>query len=338
MYLNPRRNTLCALFSLVAAAGAFLALAGCGQKNTPEAIKQGVVRDVPGTFKKDSTDVRVDAVSFRGKEAGATVTFTRKGGSDAQMHYLMELRSDKQWHIKSPSPAIGALTASVGKPSVENPTPVPLSWSGGELRVKSAPFYVESFVFDPKQNRADVPSGTQFDIAGGYPVPIRILSMGFGFQGGTITPVYQNVALTLDAVPREERVLDFGVIQVSPGIKYHVHLIAGDETSLFVDAAHTVYPGPSRDVRPGGPFATLRVKADKTTGPVPNVRVLVKERTGVTFTATTDVSGEAVLPIWELNDRFCTLSLSGFDSIPLPLPVVAAGEGLVEYAVGLRAK
>jgi hypothetical protein len=98
-----------------------LFLAGCAKKNdTPEAIKQGVIRDLTasGKFDMQKMDVIVDAVSFRDKEADATVTFAPKGGSAADgmnMKYLMEQRDDGQWYIKSRSAAdTGAVHGASG--------------------------------------------------------------------------------------------------------------------------------------------------------------------------------------------------------------------------------
>jgi len=97
------------LTSVVIAA---LLLAGCAKKNdTPEAIKEGVLRDISKSFNVSNMDVVVDSVSFRDKEADATVTYMLKGGSASQgmtMRYVMERRDDK-WYIKSrASSAAGA--------------------------------------------------------------------------------------------------------------------------------------------------------------------------------------------------------------------------------------
>ena len=60
------------LTSVVIAA---LLLGGCAKKNdTPEAIKEGVLRDISKSFNVSNMDVVVDSVSFRDKEADATVT------------------------------------------------------------------------------------------------------------------------------------------------------------------------------------------------------------------------------------------------------------------------
>jgi hypothetical protein len=86
-------------------------LTGCAPKNdTPDAVKQGVVRDLAKKFDMTKMDVIVDSVSFRDKEADATVTFTVKGGSAAQgmtMKYVMERHDDGQWYIKSRASAAG---------------------------------------------------------------------------------------------------------------------------------------------------------------------------------------------------------------------------------------
>jgi ketosteroid isomerase-like protein len=86
-----------------------LFLAGCAKKNdTPEAVKQGVIRDLAasGKFDMQKMDVIVDSVSFRDKEADATVTFAPKGGSAAEgmaMKYVLERHDDGQWYIKTRS-------------------------------------------------------------------------------------------------------------------------------------------------------------------------------------------------------------------------------------------
>jgi hypothetical protein len=105
---------------------AALLLAGCAKKNdTPEAIKQGVLRDISKSFNVANMDVVVDSVSFRDKEADATVTYMLKGGSADQgmtMRYVMERHDDGQWYIKSrassavpASDAAGATAASGSK-------------------------------------------------------------------------------------------------------------------------------------------------------------------------------------------------------------------------------
>jgi hypothetical protein len=93
-------------------------LSGCAQKNdTPDAVKQGVVRDLAKKFDMTKMDVIVDSVSFRDKEADATVTFVVKGGSASQgmtMKYVMERHDDGEWYIKS-----RASTAAAGAPDGE---------------------------------------------------------------------------------------------------------------------------------------------------------------------------------------------------------------------------
>jgi hypothetical protein len=94
-------GAILALFALI--------LAGCAKKNdTPEAVRQGVIRDLTGSghFDMKKMDVIVDSVSFRDKEADATVTFAPKGGSAADgmaMKYVMERHDDGKWYIKSRS-------------------------------------------------------------------------------------------------------------------------------------------------------------------------------------------------------------------------------------------
>ncbi len=80
-------------------------LAGCASRNidTVDAVKQGVIRDIPKSINIGAMDVNVVSVSFRDKEADAVVSFTPKGGPAAPgltMSYTMERRTDG-WHIKS---------------------------------------------------------------------------------------------------------------------------------------------------------------------------------------------------------------------------------------------
>lgn len=115
MKIETFRTLACAL-ALTA-----LFITGCAQKNdTPEAVKQGVIRDLAKKFDMSKMDVIVDAVSFRDKEADATVTFTVKGGSASQgmtMKYVMERHDDNQWYIKSRASSGGAAGASGSLPA-----------------------------------------------------------------------------------------------------------------------------------------------------------------------------------------------------------------------------
>jgi len=82
---------------------AALALIGCAKNiDTPEAVKQGIIKDIGKKVDIQNMDVSVDAVSFRAKEATATVSFRPKGGDRSQsitMMYTMERQGD-EWHVK----------------------------------------------------------------------------------------------------------------------------------------------------------------------------------------------------------------------------------------------
>ena len=97
-----------------------LLLSNCAQKNdTPEAVKQGVIHDLATKFDMTKMDVIVDSVSFRDKEADATVTFALKGSNASDgmtMNYVMERHDDGQWYIKSRASA-----ATAGSPPVAAP-------------------------------------------------------------------------------------------------------------------------------------------------------------------------------------------------------------------------
>jgi hypothetical protein len=86
---------------------AALLLAGCSKNiDTTEAVRDGVIKDISKKGLDVATmDINVDSVSFREKEADATVSFTPKGAPRSQsmvMSYALERHGD-EWHIKSRS-------------------------------------------------------------------------------------------------------------------------------------------------------------------------------------------------------------------------------------------
>jgi hypothetical protein len=85
---------------------AALLLAGCSKNiDTTEAVKAGIVKDISKTIDVGSMDITVDSVSFREKEADATVSYTPKGVRGSQpmvMSYALERQGD-EWKIKSRS-------------------------------------------------------------------------------------------------------------------------------------------------------------------------------------------------------------------------------------------
>ena len=87
-------------FRLISAL-ALLTLVGCSKNiDTTEAVKQGVLRDIPKDVNVGNMDVNVVSVSFRGQEADAVVSFAPKGGTPMMsMNYTME-RKANEWHIK----------------------------------------------------------------------------------------------------------------------------------------------------------------------------------------------------------------------------------------------
>ncbi|HWE50711.1 MAG TPA: hypothetical protein VG273_13020 [Bryobacteraceae bacterium] len=91
-------------FTLSAATVLAIALlAGCTKNiDTPEAVKQGVIKDISKKVDVQNMDVTVESVSFRGKEATANISFKPHGGDPKQsitMSYAMEKQGD-EWHVK----------------------------------------------------------------------------------------------------------------------------------------------------------------------------------------------------------------------------------------------
>ena len=85
---------------------AALLLAGCSKNiDTTDAVRDGIIKDISKKVDVGTMDVTVDSVSFREKEADATVSFTPKGAPRSQamvMSYALERKGD-EWKIKSRS-------------------------------------------------------------------------------------------------------------------------------------------------------------------------------------------------------------------------------------------
>lgn len=83
---------------------AALLAAGCSKNiDTPEAVKEGIIKDIAKKVDVGSMDINVDSVSFRQNEADAQVSFMPKGGGRSQaivMSYQLERQGD-EWRIKN---------------------------------------------------------------------------------------------------------------------------------------------------------------------------------------------------------------------------------------------
>lgn len=87
---------------LAAASCAVLLLAGCSKRSndTLEAVKQGVIKDIPKDINVGAMDVNVVSATFRGDEADAVVSFAARGELPMMtMNYTME-RKNGEWRIK----------------------------------------------------------------------------------------------------------------------------------------------------------------------------------------------------------------------------------------------
>jgi hypothetical protein len=99
------------------------ALVACSKNiDTMDAVKQGVIRDIPKDINIGAMDVSVVSVSFRGQEADAVVAFAPKGGAPMMnMTYTMERKGD-EWHIKSRT---SGATEHAGQPGPADPSAAP---------------------------------------------------------------------------------------------------------------------------------------------------------------------------------------------------------------------
>ncbi len=82
-----------------------LCLAGCSKNiDTPEAVREGVIKDIAKKVDIQAMDISVDSVSFREKEADAVVSFRPKGAAPNSqgitMNYSLQ-RDGDEWKIKS---------------------------------------------------------------------------------------------------------------------------------------------------------------------------------------------------------------------------------------------
>jgi hypothetical protein len=79
-------------------------LAGCANNiDNPEAVKEGIIKDIAKKVDVGNMDMNVDSVSFRDSGADATVSFRPKGAPASQsmtMNYQLE-RQSGEWHVKS---------------------------------------------------------------------------------------------------------------------------------------------------------------------------------------------------------------------------------------------
>jgi hypothetical protein len=113
---------------------AALVLAGCSKNiDTPEAVKEGVIKDIAKKVDVQSMDVNVDSVSFREKEADAKVSFKPKGAAASQsitMNYSLERQGD-EWHIKSRNMQAHQQQQAHGEPGAPGETALPPGHPGG---------------------------------------------------------------------------------------------------------------------------------------------------------------------------------------------------------------
>jgi len=118
--------------ALAVATVSLVTLTGCSKNiDNLEAVKQGVLRDIPKDVNVGAMDVNVVSVSFRGQEADAVVSFAPKGGPPMMsMNYTMERKSN-EWHIKKR--ANGDIQKHAGQAAGAAGTAGPLSGDSAQL-------------------------------------------------------------------------------------------------------------------------------------------------------------------------------------------------------------
>jgi hypothetical protein len=126
---------------------AALVLAGCAKNiDTPEAVKEGIIKDIGKKVDIQNMDVSVDSVSFRQKEATASVSFRPKGGDRSQsitMTYMMERQGD-EWRVKDRNMQRHEQSKPGAAPPIAPGTPLPpghpaMGGSTGTMPMPSSP-------------------------------------------------------------------------------------------------------------------------------------------------------------------------------------------------------
>ena len=101
-------------------------LAGCSRGlETKEAVRQGVIDHLAAKsgISVGAMQIEVASVSFRGKEADATVIFRAKGaqgGPGMTMNYTLEQKGSR-WVVKSRADAGGMPHVGAGAPAGQMP-------------------------------------------------------------------------------------------------------------------------------------------------------------------------------------------------------------------------
>ncbi len=217
----------------------------------------------------------------------------------------------------------------------------------GATRVNDkAPLYGESFVFDEEKGNAAVAAGAELNIVGGYPVPIRITSMGHNFSG-SFSPVYENVLFECDRIPSESRLFYLASVDVHKGFSYDARIKADQSDSFFISSEHHVFrdrePSPQADA----PFIEIVFTATQANGnntddsPLADVAVEIERDGQQSVTATTDAAGIARISLDCVHE-----DLLGFRAThpegnpvleyPLPISLRAASAGLVVYEITIN--
>jgi hypothetical protein len=109
-----------------AALAAALLFAGCSRGiDTMDDVRRGVIADVSKRADVGNMNVNVDSVSFRGKEADATVTFSAKqGGPGMTMQYTLE-RAGNEWKVKERKQGQGHGDGMESAPPIDPSQPLP---------------------------------------------------------------------------------------------------------------------------------------------------------------------------------------------------------------------
>ena len=122
--------------SLLLIALLFCSLAACNRASQDkEAIRQAVIEHISGKVNVAAMDVDVTAVTFKGQEADATVSFRVKGagsGTPMEMPYTLEQKGGK-WIVKS-NPGAASAHGAIGDPGVSAMPPGHPPLDSGEAK------------------------------------------------------------------------------------------------------------------------------------------------------------------------------------------------------------
>ncbi len=209
-----------------------------------------------------------------------------------------------------------------------------------------AALYAETFVFDKEKGIAQAAAGTEINIVGGYPVPIRLMSMGADFSG-TISAVYQNVIFECGKLEPDSQIFTLAAALVQKNFRYNMKIDPGSQNEVFISSAYHVFSGRTVSPQADAPFVQLQItttekdKGSKEETPIADVVLDLERPDRGTITAVTDAEGMAHVSLSCAHEDLLWIQATHPKGElilrhPLPISLRGATDGLVIYEIPIR--